>query len=97
MMLTEATELANLQVFLPKESPLTDSNRRPPPSMEVQERYWRARPGTRGHVSPANRAVAVRLSCPPVPARAQADVPVSYPRAGYRLANRQLLVAANSR
>jgi hypothetical protein len=49
-------------------------------TMEVQGRYWRARPGTRGHVFPANRAFEMCLPCPRMPARAQPDVPVSYPR-----------------
>ena len=48
-------------------------------TMEVPRRYWRARPGTRDHVSPANRLFAPCLACPRVPERAQPDVPVSYP------------------
>jgi len=38
-------------------------------TMEVCRRYWRARPGTRGHVFPANRAsrcVASVRACPRV-------------------------------
>jgi hypothetical protein len=49
-------------------------------TMEVKGWYWRARPGTRDHVSPANLPFAACLPCTRVPARAQADVPVSYPR-----------------
>jgi hypothetical protein len=49
-------------------------------TMEVPERYGRTRPGTRDHVSPANRPVVACRPCPRVPARAQAGVPVSYPR-----------------
>jgi hypothetical protein len=45
--------------------------------------------GTRGHVLPANRASEPCLSCPRVPGRAQADVPVSYPRRVVYLQNRQ--------
>jgi hypothetical protein len=71
------------------QSPLTDSNRRPPPYHGSSGRYWQARAGTRGHVSPANRALQVCRPCPRAPARAQAGVPVSFPRAVYRLANRQ--------
>jgi hypothetical protein len=56
------------------------ANRRPLLTMEVPRRYWRTRPGTRGHVSPANHTFAACLRCPRVPVLAQADVPVSYPR-----------------
>src|SRR5512132_2952317 len=48
--------------------------------MEVPRRYSRARPDTHGHVFPANRPFALCLECPRVPACAQPDVPVSYPR-----------------
>ena len=48
--------------------------------MEVQGWYWRARLGARGHVFPASRAFETCRACPRVSARAQADVPVSYPR-----------------
>jgi len=48
--------------------------------MEVPKQYWRAWPGIRDRFSPANRAVEACLACPRVPSRAQADVPVSYPR-----------------
>jgi hypothetical protein len=48
--------------------------------MEVPRQYWRAWPGIRDRFSPANRAVEACLACPRVPSRAQADVPVSYPR-----------------
>jgi hypothetical protein len=48
---------------------------------------WRFRGGTGGHrralaitFLAANRAFAACLACPRVPARARADVPVSYPR-----------------
>jgi hypothetical protein len=58
-------------------------------TMEVLRRYWRARPGTRDHVFAANRAFGPWLACPRVPARAQADVPVSYPRRVVYLRNRQ--------
>jgi hypothetical protein len=69
------------------QSPLTDSNRRPPP--------YHFPGGTGGH----GRALAITfllqipafaacLACPRVPARARADVPVSYPRAVYHLANK---------
>jgi hypothetical protein len=62
-------------------------------TMEVLGWYWRARPGTRGHVCPANRTFAACRPCPRMPARAQADVPVSYPRAVVYFPNRQLLRA----
>jgi hypothetical protein len=48
--------------------------------MEVSGRYWRARAGTRDHVFPANRYLAACRPYPRVSARAQARVPVSYPR-----------------
>ena len=48
--------------------------------MEVPGQYWRTRPGTCGHVFPANRAFTLCRECPRVPARARPDVPVSYPR-----------------
>jgi hypothetical protein len=48
--------------------------------MEVPRQYWRAWPGIRDRFSPANRAVEACLAAPRVPSRAQADVPVSYPR-----------------
>jgi hypothetical protein len=57
-------------------------------TMEVSGRYWRARPGTRDHVVPANSRFAPCRSCPRVPARALADVPVSYPRAVVYFLNR---------
>ena len=57
--------------------------------MEVQGRYWRARPDTRGHVFPAEWHFALCLECPPVPAGARADVPVSYPRLVVRSQNTQ--------
>jgi hypothetical protein len=59
-------------------------------TMEVWTRYWRARPCTHGHVFPANRNFQVCRACPRVPARAQSDVPVSYPRRVVSLINRQL-------
>jgi hypothetical protein len=40
------------------------------PTMEVRQRYWRARPGTWDHVSPANRpsgSVVSARTCPRVP------------------------------
>jgi hypothetical protein len=67
---------AELQAFYA--SPLTDSNRRPLLTMEVSGRYWRARPGTRDHVFAANWRFMAYRTCPRVPARGQADVPVSY-------------------
>ena len=36
-------------------------------TMEVLGRYWRARPGIRDHVSPANHVFATCLQCPRVP------------------------------
>jgi hypothetical protein len=53
--------------------------RRRPPSLALR-RYWRARPLTRDHVFPANGRLEVSRACTHVPARAQGDVPVSYPR-----------------
>ena len=47
------------------------------------------RPGARDHVLPANRLLGLCHWCPRVPARAQSDVPVSYPRAVVFLSNRQ--------
>jgi len=44
------------------------------------ERYARRRAVTRERVCPANRAFTLREKYPGVPARAQEDVPVSYPR-----------------
>src|SRR6185436_760784 len=44
---------AHMQRFL--ESPLTDSNRRPPPYHRATRRDPRAKPGLRGHGSPAGR------------------------------------------
>jgi hypothetical protein len=41
-----------------------------------------------GHVSPANRVFEACLPYPHVPARARADVPVSYPRCVVGLSNR---------
>jgi hypothetical protein len=57
-------------------------------TMEVQRWYWRTRPGARGHVSPAKRPFKECLRCPRVPACAQPDVPVSYPRCVVCLSNR---------
>jgi hypothetical protein len=48
--------------------------------MEVLRRKWRARAVIRGHVWPANSRFSACRQCPRVTARAQADVPVSYPR-----------------
>ena len=36
-------------------SPLTDSNRRPPPYHRTTRREWRARAGSRGHENPGSR------------------------------------------
>src|SRR5205823_4671202 len=49
-------------------------------TMEVPGRYWRTQPGIRDHVFPANRQFEMCPQCPRVSARAQADVPVSYPQ-----------------
>ena len=51
--------------------------------------YWRASPDTRGHVLPANRPFSACLTRPRVPARAQSDVPVSYPRGVVCSSNRK--------
>jgi hypothetical protein len=58
-------------------------------TMEVPGGYWRTRPGTRDHVFPANRTFTLCLACPRVHARAQADVPVSYPQLVVCLSNKQ--------
>ena len=44
-------------------------------------RDGRALAGTRGHIFPGEEAVSPLLQWTHVPARAQADVPVLYPRA----------------
>jgi hypothetical protein len=49
----QATRNANLQAF--SRSPLTDSNRRPPPYHRTTRREWRARAGSRGHENPGSR------------------------------------------
>jgi hypothetical protein len=57
--------------------------------MEVLGRYWRTRQGTCGHVFPAIAAFTPCPECPRVPARAQPDVPVWYPRLVVCLQNEQ--------
>jgi hypothetical protein len=75
---SRATQHARLQGF--SSSPLTDSNRRPLLTMEVLRRYSRTRAVICDHVCPANRYITACRPCTRVPARVQADVPVSYPR-----------------
>jgi hypothetical protein len=53
-MLAETTEIADLQVFSWSTSPLTDSNRRPPPYHSAPRREAGACAGNRGHENPAN-------------------------------------------
>ena len=57
--------------------------------MEVLARYGRARESTREHVFPANPCFEACRECPRVPASAQADVPVSYPRLVVCLQNKR--------
>ncbi len=76
------------------QSPLTDSNRRPPP---YHGGSGVIRAGTAGHQRSrfsCNRASAVCQPCPRVPARAQPAVPVSYPRTVVYSPNEQQLIRA---
>jgi hypothetical protein len=53
--LTETTTIPDFRGFSSFQSPLTDSNRRPPPYHRATRREPRARAGSRGHGSPARR------------------------------------------
>ncbi|MBA3475383.1 MAG: site-specific integrase [Actinobacteria bacterium] len=69
-------------------SPLTDSNRRPPPYH--LRRDTRARAGRRGHESPASRRTLMATSDPRVDGRGRAGVPSTFPRkVSHRLAIQQ--------
>ena len=66
-------------------SPLTDSNRRPPPYHRATRRERRARPGSRGHGSPArrrNRPKTSDLPWTPVPALVFPQGSLGYAGAG---------------
>jgi hypothetical protein len=78
-MLAETTELADLQVFPWSASPLTDSNRRPPP-YHVSGRHARTRAISRGTVSPVNRADQEAGDASQGVTRVVSDVSVLCPR-----------------
>jgi mannose-6-phosphate isomerase-like protein (cupin superfamily) len=59
-------------------SPLTDSNRRPPPTILEPSREARARPGHGGHESPVNLRDPTDRRDPRVDARGQPDVRISF-------------------
>jgi hypothetical protein len=75
--------------FAGTSSPLTDSNRRPPPYHRATRREPRALPGSRGHESRARRGNRPRASdrlCPPVPVLVFPQCSLGAPTGGTRIA-----------
>ena len=85
--ITGNTISSRLQGFY--SSPLTDSNRRPPPYHRATRREPRARPGSRGHESRArigNRPKTCDRACPAVPALVFPHCSLAFARPAYNIA-----------
>jgi hypothetical protein len=87
-------ETTNEQGLLEKPTPGLEPGT--PSLRERRVRDGRARPGTRGHVSPGDRTVSPPWQWTGVPAHARAHVPVSYPRRHLRASDVHVQLRADA-